>query len=58
MAEKVKVTAELFLKSLENMHEQCRSCKFFNFNDGGYCEEHSVKRNGTDKKCEDWRYMA
>lgn len=58
MAEKVKVTAESFLKSLEGMHKQCRSCKYFSYNDEGQCRKHSVKRNGTDAKCEDWRYMA
>lgn len=58
MVEKVKVTAEMFLTSLENMHEQCRSCRFFTHENDGECSKHSIKRKGKDNKCEDWRYFA
>lgn len=53
-----KLTAESFLKSIENMHDQCRSCKFFSYDNDGKCHKHSEVRKGTDTKCEDWRYFA
>lgn len=53
------LTFDDFSKKLENMNQQCGSCKFLEYKGrDSYCEKHNKPRSNNDEKCEDWRYFA
>jgi predicted RNase H-like nuclease (RuvC/YqgF family) len=55
--EQNKITAETFLKGLENYADSCSSCKFFDPSKE-YCKEHQSTVYNHTPKCDKWRYFA
>jgi hypothetical protein len=52
-----KITAEEFLKGLNNYAETCASCKFFNPSKD-QCKERQIAVYNKTPKCNKWRYFA
>jgi hypothetical protein len=52
-----KMTAEEFLKGLNNYAETCSSCKFF-IPDRELCKERESTVYNNTPKCNKWRYFA
>jgi hypothetical protein len=52
-----KLTAEEFLKGLENYAETCSSCKFF-MPERELCKERQSTVYKNTPKCDKWRYFA
>lgn len=53
------LTFEEFSKRLENMNNQCGSCKYLdNKGEQSFCSKHQVQKSNKSPRCEDWRYFA
>jgi hypothetical protein len=55
--ERKKITAEEFLKGLNDYADTCSSCRFFNPSKN-YCKERQIAVENKTQKCNKWRYFA
>lgn len=56
MSEKKQLTAEDFMKHLENFPNTCASCKYFERDRQISCTKRSIEVESKTSRCDEWRY--